>query len=89
MIQNEESSYKYDQKIQLFFMYVSDENTSNMLHDTTKARIEIRVYSPVRGHPEYGVGAYSMERLVKSSSPVSLCPKALPTCRQSQPSMKI
>ena len=43
MIQNEESSYKYDQKIQLFFMYVSDENTSNMLHDTTKARIEIRV----------------------------------------------
>ena len=45
----------------------------------------IRVNLPGRGHHEYGVGACQMGRLVKSDYSVSLCPRALPTGRQSQP----
>ena len=48
----------------------------------------IRVKCPGRGHNEYGEGACRMGRFVKSDHSVSLCPRALQTGRQSQPSME-
>ena len=48
----------------------------------------IRVKCPGRGHNEYGEGACRMGRFVKSDHSFSLCPRALQTGRQSQPSME-
>ena len=49
--------------------------------------MNIRVNDPGRGHNEYGEGACRMGRLVKTYFYVSLCPRALQTGRQSQPTM--
>ena len=89
MIQNEESSYKYDQKIQLFFMYVSDENTSNMLHDTTKARIEIRVSMSSEWSPWIRRRRMPDGKIGEIRSPCFSLLRALPTRRQSQPAMEV